>query len=74
MNAHWILQLRKYEGEEEFSGAGYRCSNCRSVPIDTNKYYPLYERYCHGCGAHMIEEPVVKIEEYNYDDNEFKWE
>lgn len=73
MNAHWILQLRKYEGEEEFSSASYRCSNCRSVPIDTNKRYPLYERYCHGCGAHMIEEPVIEIEKYN-NDAIYKWE
>lgn len=73
MNAHWILQLRKPEGEEEFTNASYRCSNCRSAPIDTNKHYPLYERYCHGCGAHMIEEPVIEVEKYNYE-AVYKWE
>ena len=73
MNAHWILRLRKYEGVDEFISASYRCSNCHCTPIDTNKHYPLYERYCHECGAHMIEEPVVEIEKYN---NEaiYKWE
>lgn len=65
MNAHWILRLRKYEGVDEFISASYRCSNCHSAPIDTSKHYPLYERYCHECGAHMIEEPIIEIENYN---------
>lgn len=73
MNAHWILQLRKPEGEEEFTNAGYHCSNCYGVPMDTNRHYPLYEHYCHRCGAHMIEEPVIKVEGYKYDDS-FGWE
>lgn len=73
MNAHWILQLRKPEGEEEFTNASYHCSNCYGVPMDTNRHYPLNERYCHRCGAHMIEEPVIEVEKYNYE-AVYKWE
>ena len=72
--AHWILQLRRPEGEEEFTNASFHCSNCYGVPIGTNKHYPLYEHYCHKCGAHMIEEPTIKIEEYCYNDDDFGWE
>lgn len=73
MNAHWILQLRKPEGEKEFISASFRCSNCRCVPMDTNRHYPLYEHYCHGCGAHMVENPTIEISEYN-NDKIYKWE
>ena len=73
MNAHWILLLRKPISKEEYNGAWYRCSNCNCAPLDCNKDYPIYESYCHCCGAHMIEEPVVKIEEYN-DSTAYNWE
>ena len=75
MNAHWILQLRRPEGKEEFTNASFHCSNCYCIPIDTtNRRYPVCEHYCHKCGAHMIEEPTIKVEEYNDDEAIYKWE
>jgi hypothetical protein len=54
MNAHWILQLRRPKGEEDFTNASFHCSNCYCIPIDTTyRCYPLYEHYCHKCGAKM---------------------
>lgn len=65
MNAHWILILNKPASKEEYSGGGYRCSNCRRTPLNHTEDYPIHERYCHNCGAHMIEEPIIRVEEYD---------
>lgn len=73
MNAYWILELSKPASKEEYTNAGYRYSNCRCAPLDNNRHYPLYERYCHSCGAHMIEKPVIEIERYNCE-AVYKWE
>ena len=74
MNAHWILQLHKPINKEEYTYSFINCSNCNYTPLDSNKYYPIRERYCHNCGAYMIEEPIVEVEEYNDDEAIYKWE
>lgn len=73
MNAHWILSLNKNIKEiRPFSSAWYCCSNCNCVPIDNTEIFPILENYCHKCGAHMIEAPIIKINEYE-DEGIFNW-
>ena len=63
MNAHWVLYLCKLKGEEKYTSASLYCSNCKDVPIERS-FYPIREHYCHNCGAHMIEEPTIEVNEF----------
>ena len=69
--AHWIYVLNT-ASDGSFYGGKYRCSHCEAVCLGKYSDYPSRERFCHDCGAHMIETPVMEIEEYKGD--EYSWE
>ena len=70
ITAHWTCILRTTK-DGKFYGGEFHCSHCGTKTL--NKYnYPDNEYYCHYCGAHMIETPVMEIEEYKGD--EYTWE
>lgn len=66
ITAHWILTLTKVK-DNRYCGGRFYCSNCEHFSFDS-KYFPPQECYCHSCGAHMIEEPVIEIEELDESD------
>lgn len=61
--AHWIYILNT-TSDGNFYGGVYRCSNCKSNCLGKCYEYPTHERYCHNCGSHMIEKPIMEINEY----------
>lgn len=68
--AHWIYNLHTEKDGSIFGGI-FHCSNCKSIAFDGH-IFPSAEKFCHHCGAHMIETPVMEIEEYKGD--KYTWE
>ena len=73
MNAHWIFKLYKCN-DGTYRNLSRFCSNCQCGPLDYVRPYPSNEWYCHGCGAHMVEEPEFMFEDEKTTHNAYKWE
>ena len=68
--AHWIYDLYT-DADGSWHGGIFHCSNCKTMAFNGH-IFPSSEKFCHYCGAHMIETPVMEIEEYKGD--EYTWE
>ena len=71
ITAHWIYDLHT-AADGSWYGGTFRCSNCKTTSLERSSAFPSTEKFCHNCGAHMIETPVMEIEEYKGD--KYTWE
>lgn len=49
-HAHW-----EWDGQD----CKYNCSNCKSVALNDSDGYSVKSKYCHFCGAKMMNEEVT---------------
>lgn len=71
ITAHWTCVLRTTI-DGRFYGGEFHCSHCGTRALNKYNYYPDNECYCHNCGSHMIETPVMEIKEP--EKAEYSWE
>jgi len=71
ITAHWIYDLYT-DANDSWHGGIFHCSNCKTMSFNGSSAFPSAEKFCHHCGAHMIETPVLEIEEYKGD--KYTWE
>jgi len=72
MTGHWIFTVRHYSNGM-YMGEHWKCSECECAPLENCKYFPSYERFCHNCGAEMVNEPTFVIKEIT-DQIKYTWE